>query len=326
MLYFFKNYFCNIYFPSLGLISKPKPINMKRISLLLLMISSINFCLGQEKPNVTFVSTTNVVGTCNNGSTVSVSYRIKKDPASTDTITIPKIDTTLVKIDNKFNLKFSHPRDVKQIVSVWSDKNTKSSNYIVEDEISIVKKLTENATKSESSYIGELEAINEFNAEKQALKNTTLVYSSTVISTNFSIPLVRFNFVEGDGQKQGDILLFNSIGAGIGIYGGRLERTRDKDGDIINEEFSNRLGASIGAIFSAGTGDDVKNVFAPVLNVALLDFQIGFGVELGQLAPNQKREFVTLSYSIPLYKLLKKSYYLWLNKEKPIESIRKSQQ
>lgn len=295
------------------------------------MITSINFCLGQEKPNVTFVSTTNVVGTCDNGKTVTVSYLIDKPTTPTDTVKGKKLETIPMKvtIDNKFKIEFNKPLKVGDTVSVWvdaKDMNEKDFIYVVKNEKDIVDNLTKNATKSEGSYISELEAINEFNAEKQALKNTTLVYASTVISTNFSIPLVRFNFVEGDSQKQGDILLFNSIGAGIGIYRGRLERTRDKDGDIINEEFSNRFGASIGALFSAGTGEDVKNVFAPVLNMALLDFQIGFGVELGQLAPNQKREFVTLSYSIPLYKLFKKSYYLWSTTEKPIESIRKSQQ
>jgi hypothetical protein len=173
-------------------------------------------------------------------------------------------------------------------------------------------------------YIEEQSAVVELNAEKTALINSTLIYKKTIISTNFTIPLVRFNFIEGDDTKQGDILLFNSIGAGIGIYGGRLERTRDDKGEIIDEEFSNTFGVNIGALFSAGTGEANKNVFAPVLNVAALDFQIGVGVELGSLLPSQKRTFLTLSYSIPLYKLFKKGYRIIRSYDMPIESTRKS--
>jgi hypothetical protein len=301
---------------------------MKKI-LPLLFLLVLNLCAAQEKPQVQFVSKTNVVGTCNNGSIVSASYRVKKNPSSTDTITVVQVDTTLVKIDNKFNIKFKAPLDVKKLVSVWvkeKDKDSKESLHFVEDETTIVERLTINATKNESSYADDLAAINEFKAEKEALKNTTLTYKSQIISTNFTIPLVRFNFIENDATKQGDILLFTSIGAGIGYYWGRLERTRDNTGEIISEEFSNSFGVSVGALFSAGTGDDTKNVFAPIINFSMLDFQIGIGTELGTKADNQKREFITLSYSIPLYKLFRKSYRLVKVTPAPYLLTRKAQE
>jgi hypothetical protein len=175
------------------------------------------------------------------------------------------------------------------------------------------------------NYIKEADKLASFDAEKLILKSSTLIYKKTILSTNFSIPLVRFNFVTGDDQKQGDILLFNSIGAGFGYYWGRLERTRDDRGEIINEEFSNTFGVNVGALFSAGTGEESKNVFAPTINFAVLDFQVGVGIELGTRAENQKREFVTLSYSIPLYKLFKKSYRILRSYDIPIESVRKTQ-
>jgi hypothetical protein len=184
----------------------------------------------------------------------------------------------------------------------------------------------EDSKKESKSYTVEKQAVIELEAEKEALKNTTLTYKSHIVSTNFTIPLVRFNFVENDATKQGDISLFTSIGAGIGYYVGRLERTRDSTGEIINEEFSNTFGVSVGAIFSAGTGEDTKNVFAPILNVSMLDFQIGIGTELGTRAENQKRQFVTLSYSIPLYKLFRKSYRLIKVSPTPYLSTRKAQE
>lgn len=155
--------------------------------------------------------------------------------------------------------------------------------------------------------------------EKVLLKNKTILYKTRIWSTNFSVPLVRFNLVNSDDTKEGDVLLFNSIGAGIGYYWGRLERTRDSDGEIVNEEFSNTIGINAGALFSAGTGDDVKNVFAPVINLSALDFQAGVGYELGTMAKGQNRLFLTLSYAIPLYKLTKKGYRISKNYLRMIE-------
>lgn len=177
---------------------------------------------------------------------------------------------------------------------------------------------------NEVSLMAAVSKLSDFNDEKEALKNTTLTYGSQILSTNFTIPLVRFNFVENDSQKQGDILLFTSIGAGVGYYWGQLERTRDNTGEIIDEEFRNRFGVNLGFLFSAGTGDDTKNVFAPVINFAVLDFQIGIGTELGTRSLNQKREFLTISYSIPVYKLFKKSYKIYFMQKVPNDTKRKS--
>lgn len=142
------------------------------------------------------------------------------------------------------------------------------------------------------------------------------IYNANVLTTNFSIPLARFNFTHTsqDKTKKGDILLFNSIGAGVSWNWGVYEATTNGKKKIIKEEFSNIIGGQIGFLFSAGTGKDSiqgnKNVFAPVVNLVLLDFQVGFGYELGSIQPNQKRTFLTLSYAIPLYKLSKTGFYI----------------
>lgn len=298
---------------------------MKKIlALFILFYVSIN-SYAQDEPNIKFVSTDNIVGNCDFGNIVNVEYKGSDGTTKTDAIT--------VEDNNNFVLSFSEKPKAGTKVTVWSiykklkiNTNSDKKEYIVLNDSEIVNLLTKKNNANDVKLSEEVTEINKLNAEKFALRNTTLTYKSTIISTNFTIPLVRFNFVEGDNTKQGDILLFNSIGAGIGYYMGRLERTRDNEGEIINEEFSNTLGASIGAIFSAGTGEDTKNVFAPVFNIALLDFQLGIGVELGTLSEFQKREFVTLSYSIPLYKLFKKSYRLVRVGDKPYASSKKAQE
>lgn len=144
------------------------------------------------------------------------------------------------------------------------------------------------------------------------LAGKTTKFKATILNTNFSVPLARFNFTNNQNDRKGNILLFNSVGAGFGISSGELRETREGDGDIINQEFTNTFGVHAGFIFSAAVGDDTKNVFAPTLNLSLLDFQIGVGYELGTLAPGQKPVFLSLSYAIPLYKLRREGFYIWL--------------
>lgn len=283
-----------------------------------------NFCLGQEKPIVKFASTTSIVGNCNYGSNVYYTYK--------DTNGIEKEESVEVTNGNNFVITFKLLQTVGYKGKIWSTymkykiskTTTDKEDYTIINDTDVVKIVTTSAKKNEYNYIDEVDKINEFKAEKEALKNTTLTYGAQVLSTNFTIPIARFNFVKNDTQKQGDILLFTSIGAGVGYYWGQLERTRDNTGEIINEEFRNRLGVNLGFLFSAGTGEDTKNVFAPVINFAVLDFQIGVGVELGTRSINQKKEFLTISYAIPIYKLFKKGYKLYAIELEPNELIQKS--
>jgi hypothetical protein len=291
----------------------------------LIFLFIFNLCIGQEEPLIKFANSTSIVGTCDYGSVVHYNYK--------DATGAIIEDSSEVTNGNSFVIMFKVPQKVDDKGKIWATyKNfklytvtTDKKDYTVISDAAAVNIITSYLSKNESDYVNELAKINEFKAEKDALKNTTLTYRNTIWSTNFSIPLVRFNFVEGDDKKQGDILLFNSIGAGIGWYKGRLERTRDNNGEIVNEEFSNSWGFNLGALFSAGTGEDSKNVFAPVINFSALDFQVGVGVELGTLTANQKREFITLSYAIPLYKLFKRSYRVTRGNRTPIESSRKTQ-
>ena len=153
---------------------------------------------------------------------------------------------------------------------------------------------------------------------KLAFKDKTMKYKATIWNTNFSIPIARFNFTKNDdSNKFGDIQMFNSIGAGFGKSWGTMTDFRDEKGDIENSDFSNSFSIHAGFLFSAG---NEQNVFAPVLTFGVLDFQLGFGVELGTILENQERAFLTLGYAIPLYKLTK-GKYLFTKKGKLLNEI-----
>jgi hypothetical protein len=141
---------------------------------------------------------------------------------------------------------------------------------------------------------------------KLAFKNKTIKYKATIWNTNFSIPIARFNFTKNDdNNKLGDVQMFNSIGAGFGKSWGTMTDLRDEKGDLENSDFANSFSIHGGFLFSAG---NEQNVFAPVLTFGVLDFQLGFGVELGTIKEDQERVFLTLGYAIPLYKLTKGKY------------------
>ncbi|AUC77682.1 hypothetical protein [Olleya sp. Bg11-27] len=154
----------------------------------------------------------------------------------------------------------------------------------------------------ESKY--QVHLLNEF--AKKKFKNTKTTYKATILNTNFSIPIARFNFSKNDSLNKGNIQLFNSIGAGFGVSWGSMTDYRDENGELENSDFANTFSIHAGVLFSAGNNN---NVFAPVISIGILDFQLGLGYELGNIDVNQKRSFVTIGYAIPLYKLVKGKYW-----------------
>lgn len=145
------------------------------------------------------------------------------------------------------------------------------------------------------------------------LPSTTFKYKVKLLNTNFTIPLARFNFVrDNTNSRKGEILLFNSIGAGVGVSWGEIEKTTDATGATINTDFTNTVGVHFGVLFSSGKdGTEQKNIFAPTLALSLLDFQLGIGYELGTTLDIQKKGFVSLAYAIPLSKLVKGKFYIF---------------
>jgi hypothetical protein len=152
-------------------------------------------------------------------------------------------------------------------------------------------------------------------------KGKTSIYKATVLNSNFTVPLIRFNRINNDNTQKGSVSFFNAIGAGIGISWGELSVTTDNSegAQVINSEMNNTVGIQLGCLFAANTNsENQQNIFAPTFSVSVLNFQLGYGYELGTVSENQKRGFVTIAYSIPLSKLIKGGFYILRRTPKPI--------
>lgn len=276
---------------------------MKNLILITFLIINLK-SLSQTNPQIIFASPERIEGFAEIGSTIEIST--DSDFTSEHQITV----------NNKGEFKFSFPSlmTVGDNIIVWSvGTNQNISQRIlvkIEHPNSILQNLNDNLLRNHDF-------------KNAVATGRTVKYKVTIWNTNFSIPLARFNFTKNTTQKAGDLMLFNSIGAGFGISAGELSETRDLQGHIVNQEFINTFGIHLGFLFSAGTGDDTNNVFAPTLNFSVLDFQIGIGYELGTLSENQRATFLTLSYAIPLYKLKKGGFWIWKN-AKPITNPNQS--
>ena len=152
-------------------------------------------------------------------------------------------------------------------------------------------------------------------------KGKTSVYKATVLNSNFTVPLIRFNRINNDINQKGSVSFFNAIGAGIGISWGELAVTTDnsEDSHVINSEMHNTIGVQLGCLFAANTNsENQQNIFAPTLSVSVLNFQLGYGYELGTISEKQKRGFLTIAYSIPLSRLIKGGFYIFKRTPNPV--------
>jgi hypothetical protein len=129
-----------------------------------------------------------------------------------------------------------------------------------------------------------------------------------VLSTNFVIPMIRFNTVtsaSATNNQKGNVSLFNSVGAGVSLNWGRLVSTTDAQGNIISSNMKNQFGLQLGILFAVNSGtSNNTNVFAPTASFSVLNFEVGIGYELGSLPTGQNAFFYTIAYGIPISKLL----------------------
>lgn len=216
---------------------------------------------------------------------------------------------------------------------IWESLAGKESTKIVKPILSDSEMVT---LLSNSKYVGD-KARENFNisqrliAEDLLMKSTVATYKRTIVNTNFTIPVARFDITKPEYDSSGNLIsdtkgsisLFSSFGFGIGICGGRSEVTRDSNGIIIDDSFSNTFGVYLGVLYQATTGENQKNVFAPTLSLSVLDIQVGIGYDYGKVPQNQERTFITVSYGIPLFKLFKTNHRVWLDTQKEPISVKK---
>lgn len=287
-----------------------------KTKLLLLLFLFSSFCISQTlviPPKNVSATYTQIIG--NADPKTVVKFYIDKDTKKTNTI--------IVNYKGIFDYNFKPVLIAKENnkttdIVLWSeDEAGKKSDSLVikvetsEELLNRIKLGTYSLPQKNSNAT----ATSIYNPEifEAQPPSTTYSYRATILNTNFTVPIARFNLVKGEADtKKGDILLFNSIGAGVGISRGLYEKTTDATGETINSEFTNSFGLHFGVLFSAGSSNtENKNVFAPTLSVSVLDFQLGYGYELGTIEPNQKRSFFTIAYAIPLSKLVRGKFFVF---------------
>jgi hypothetical protein len=158
-------------------------------------------------------------------------------------------------------------------------------------------------------------------------------YYAHVLSTNFTIPLVRANFLSNKPQNATNSVVsasfLNSAGAGVNLSWGELDVTKDATNTVTSIDYYNHIGIQLGFLFSANSSSGSSTtqtgsstitttqssaVFGAFAAVSVMNFQLGGGYEFGSLTPGQKRLFIALAYAIPVsalidggYKILKTS-------------------
>ena len=158
---------------------------------------------------------------------------------------------------------------------------------------------------------------------KPLAKSKVLLFKATSLTTNFTVPLLRFTPLNAAGRSQfnknGNVAFFNSIGAGISLSGGTLRLVTDENSKIIDREMINTLGVQLGFLFSANTtSGESQAIFSPTLGISVLNFQIGYGYELGNRGEHERRGFFTLAYGVPVSKLVRGGFYVLKRTPDPI--------
>jgi hypothetical protein len=217
-----------------------------------------------------------------------------------------------------------------------SEFKTQSTNVVVStlSTTNIAKLATKDTTKKPNNAVTNsaltttttTTTFNNENSGTGTSAGTTInKYHAKVLNTNFTIPLVRFNFLTNNPKNATNSLVstsyFNSVGAGINFSWGELDQTLDVAGNSVSVDYYNHFGFQLGFLFAANSSsgssgttsattitNQASNVFAIVGAFSLLNFQIGAGYEFGSLPTGQKRVFGTISYAIPMAVLIDGGY------------------
>jgi hypothetical protein len=163
--------------------------------------------------------------------------------------------------------------------------------------------------------------------KKTGITGAPIRYKAAVLNTNFTVPLVRVNFLNNKPQNASNSLVstsfLNSVGAGLNYSWGELDQTLDANGNDASIDYYNHFGFQLGFLFAANSSSgsstttttspttQSNTIFAIVGGISILNFQIGAGYELGSVTTGQKRGFLTISYAIPMSLLINGGYKIY---------------
>jgi len=278
-----------------------------RLFVVLLCILFFLTASSQNQPIVSACTTTQVLGTAENNTTVHI-----------DTDNDGNANFNINVTNGTFRQAFVPPLTAGQYIVVWGE----NASHINTPRIAYTIITDAQALQNHLSLVPSSNNLKELDAADPSRPDVRDTYKTSIWNTVFSVPIVRANQSRNEPLTEAHVSLFSSVGAGFGYSLGRLEVVRNHDGKVTNEEFFNRIGLHIGILYSSATGEETTNVIAGVLNLSILDVQIGAGYEAGTITPNQKRIFFTFSYAIPLYRLTKVNHGVRLRTPLPIKSER----
>ncbi|WP_313515590.1 hypothetical protein [Sphingobacterium sp.] len=153
--------------------------------------------------------------------------------------------------------------------------------------------------------------------------STTSEYKATIITSNFTIPMARFDFLKDHPDSKGTFSAFNSLGAGVSLNWGSITSTTNNSSEIIDTKFRNTFGLHLGVLFSTTNAEEQRNVFSLTGGISVLNFQLGTGYEFGTITTGQSRHFVTIAYNIPIHALAKGSFWIWKKEERGADNPNK---
>ena len=195
------------------------------------------------------------------------------------------------------------------------------------------KKATDTTKKSSGeSLLAKTPADKASSTDNPATGTTGAPYkfNARVLSTNFTIPLVRVNFLINKPTNSSNSIastsFLTSAGAGLNYSWGEISQTTDANGDVASTDYYSTFGLQLGFLFAANSSSGTatattgttttsstqsSTIFAIVGGISVLNFQLGVGYELGSLASGQRRGFLTIAYAIPLSSLINGGYKIF---------------
>ena len=279
-----------------------------KTKLIILLLSIPFLSIGQVKTPINIYFTNDEIKGNADSNTI-----IKIDRNKLAVSGLPIISVTVNKngyFEYSFETPLSSVAGVQPNLDLWAEDNNGNKSEVKEyTAFTITQAMDEIVNKKFKMPI----KANNPEIDGFQLPSTTFKYKVKMLTTNFAVPLARFNIIrDGTDTKKGEISLFNSVGAGFGVSWGEIEKTTDANGSTLNIDYTNTFGLNLGFLFSSGKDGDIqKNIFAPTFTASILDFQIGFGYELGTTSLYQKKGFLTIAYAIPIAKLVKGKYYIF---------------
>lgn len=138
-----------------------------------------------------------------------------------------------------------------------------------------------------------------------------------ILTPAIGIPALRVDMIKsGSKDAKVKISAFNSISIGLNLNMGRVI-SKSKDWDFQKEDkMTGVTGIGGGVLFAVDGKNNSGNVFAPYLSFNVLNIQLFYGYDLGNVTADLSRSFIGLSTGFSLSSLFDSDLNLIINSSK----------